>query len=113
MDIHLNILEFCLGVRPYLTRPDENFQFFIFGMGTYNIIESSASYSLSDGIDTVSETFDVSEERFGIAVGGGLEIPLGDTMNLLFQALYRFLFVDELTDGDTISFLGLTAGVAL
>jgi hypothetical protein len=113
LDVHLNIFELSLGVRPYLTQPDENFQLFVFGMGTYNIIESDVGYTLSDGVDTISENFDVNEQRFGIAVGGGLEMPVGDALNFLFQAVYRFVFVDELTNGDTISFLGLTAGVSL
>ena len=113
LDVHLNIFEISLGVRPYLTQPDENFQLFVFGMGTYNIINSDVGYTLSDGVDTVSENFDSSEERFGIAVGGGMEMPVGDTLNFIFQAVYRFIFVDKLTNGDTVNFLGLSAGIAL
>lgn len=112
LDITLSILELCLGIRPYLTPPEANMQFFIFGMGTYNFINSSASFSISDGFDTVSGSDDVTENRFGVAAGGGFEIPIGDSMNIIVQALYRFIFVDELTSGETISFLGITGGVA-
>ena len=55
------------------------------------------------------ESFDETEteNKFGLAVGGGMEMPLTDTMNLIFQGLYRFIFTEE----ENTNFLGVTAGI--
>ena len=113
MDLGLSIMELCVGVRPYLSAPEATTQLFAFGMATYNIMKfkSEGSISYYDYYDQYyyEESFDETEteNKFGLAVGGGMEMPLTDTMNLIFQGLYRFIFTEE----ENTNFLGVTAGI--
>jgi len=112
-----NVTEVSIGVRPYLSSPESNMQFFLFGMGTYNFLKTEINIKYS-GIeyDYITGTyFNVEEEedfkddddKLGIAIGAGIETPMGESMNLIFQGLYRFIF----TEDETTNFLGITAGV--
>lgn len=114
-----NVFELGVGVRPYLSSPEANTQLFVFGMATYNIMKMSVegSYEYYDYYTSTwyTEEYDESfdENKFGIAVGGGLEMPLNERMNLIIQGLYRFIFFskdDDLSD-ENVSFLGVTAGI--
>lgn len=107
-----SVIEIGIGVRPYLTPPEASTQFFIFGMGTYNFLKSEVKveYEYDAYYYTESGTMTVEgdEDKVGLAVGAGLEIPASESMNIIIQALYRFIF----TEDETTSFLGITGGVA-
>ena len=108
LDMSLSILELCVGVRPYLSAPEATTQLFVFGMATYNMMKFKADFTMSDDYGNYYEYSDSGDEnKTGLAIGGGLEMPLGETTNLIFQGLYRFIF----TEDETTSFLGITAGV--
>ncbi|HOX87381.1 MAG TPA: hypothetical protein PKW76_14290 [bacterium] len=100
-----SIIEIGLGIRPYLTPPESMTQFFLFAMGTYNLLSSTIEIT-ADEID-YSEKFEGDEEKPGVAVGAGVEMPASDTMNVILQGLVRFIFTDE----ETTSFVGVTAGL--
>lgn len=98
-----SIVEFGVGFRPYLTAPEANTQFFLFGMGTYNLLKTE--WTLEAFGESLSD--DVDDKKFGIAGGAGLEIPAGETLNIILQGLFRSVF----TEGESTSFVGLTAGL--
>ena len=98
-----SIAEFGVGLRPYLTKPEANTQFFLFGMGTYNALREEATVSGPSG----SEKAELDDSKFGVAVGGGFELPAGEKLNIIIQGLTRFIF----TEDETTSFVGVTAGV--
>jgi hypothetical protein len=111
------IAEFGVGIRPYLTPATANAQIFLFGMGTVNVIKESLEGSYYDPYYDINWTLTDAdpETKFGIAAGGGIEMPAGN-MNLIFQGVARFIFgygedseLDQ--EGETISFLGVTAGL--
>ncbi|MHB2148945.1 hypothetical protein ACX8XP_07820 [Calditrichota bacterium LG25] len=104
IDGSASILELGIGVRPYLTSPEATTQFFLFGMGTYNIIKTEISISYQ-GIDMGSESDET--KKMGVAAGAGLEMPLTETMNMIIQGLYRIIF----TEDENTTFLGVTAGL--
>ncbi|MCD6375530.1 MAG: hypothetical protein J7L94_08390, partial [Caldisericaceae bacterium] len=97
------VFELGVGVRPYLTSPEANTQFFLFGMGTYNILKTEATVSYM-GFSSKSTD---DEKKFGIAGGAGLEMPMTETLNLILQGVYRMIF----TEDESTTFLGVTAGV--
>lgn len=103
LEVNANITELTVGIRPYLSSSEANTQFFLFGTGTYNLLktEITAKYY---GEKATEKT---DEDKFGVAIGAGIEMPMGETTNLIFQGLYRFIF----TEDETTSFLGITAGV--
>ena len=107
LDMSLSILELCVGIRPYLSAPEANTQIFLFGMGTYNVMKTTAELSLSYAGYTESYKASADENKVGLAAGAGIEVPMGATTNLIFQGLYRFIF----TEDETTSFLGITMGV--
>lgn len=112
-----NVTELSVGVRPYLSALESNMQFFLFGMGTYNFLKNDIKIKYSGlEYDFYTGTYynvegeeDVKndDDKFGVAIGAGIETPMGESMNLIFQGLYRFIF----TEDETTSFLGITAGV--
>lgn len=127
-----SIIRFGAGVRPYLTAPEASTQFFLFGNATFNILKSKTelnggSITVTDGINT--ETVELEggvssegdESKFGLAIGGGIEIPAGEKINLIFQGMANFIFTssEEIDLGDgttekvggTTSFVGITAGI--
>ncbi|MCK6621801.1 MAG: hypothetical protein HUU32_12980 [Calditrichaceae bacterium] len=126
-----SIIRFGAGVRPYLTAPEASTQFFLFGNATFNILKSKTelnggSVTVTDGINT--ETLELEggssegdESKIGLAIGGGIEIPAGEKINLIFQGLANFIFTssEEIDLGDgttekvggTTSFVGITAGI--
>ncbi|MBN1349695.1 outer membrane beta-barrel protein [candidate division KSB1 bacterium] len=120
-----NIIELGIGVRPYLSAADAPTQIFAFGMVTYNFIKTKTKinatytetvqeydyYTGSYVERTYTGTSEGEEEwdddKAGVAVGAGIEMPAGESMNLIFQGLYRFIF----TEDETTNFLGITAGL--
>lgn len=98
-----NITELSVGVRPYLSAPEANTQFFLFGLGTYNLLKTKVT--VKGFGEEYEETAD--DDKFGASIGAGIEMPMGETKNLIFQGLYRFIF----TEDETTSFLGITAGI--
>lgn len=141
-----NAFKFGIGIRPYLTPPEASTQLFLFGNATYNILKSKTKYKESingasvtvedvsgnlytytfteqDLIDVGWETQTSSEEkddenRMGIGFGAGIEVPVGEKLNLIFQGMYNLIFTKKIKDeftgeeyGGTTSFIGATAGV--
>ena len=111
------IAEFGLGLRPYLTPATANAQIFLFGMATVNIVKESLDGSYYDPYNEITWYFEDAdpETKFGIAAGAGIEVPAGN-INLIFQGVTRFIFgygedSDLDQEGETISFLGVTAGI--
>lgn len=104
VDGSASVLELGIGVRPYLTSPEASTQFFLFGMGTYNILKDEASLSYNG-----TEFFSISEDskKFGIAGGAGFEMPMTETLNMIIQGVFRMIF----TEDESTTFLGVTAGV--
>lgn len=103
VDATASIVELGVGVRPYLTPATANTQFFLFGMGTYNVLKEKVTATYLGQTETV----EVDGNEFGVAGGAGLEIPAGEKLNIIIQGLTRFIF----TEGSTTSFVGITAGV--
>ncbi len=120
-------LKFGLGLRPYLTPLASPIQLFLFGSGTFNIVRdeeqinggtvqwqdfsgNQRSFDLSDQ-DIINlfgqREFEEDFEKFGISAGGGIEIPAGATVNLIFQGLFNIIFTDE----ESTTFVGVTAGL--
>jgi hypothetical protein len=99
-----NIFELGIGVRPYLTSPEATTQFFLFGMATYNILKEKDDITYNGQTVTSLKNDD---NKFGLAGGPGMEMPLTDTMNLIVQGVYRYIF----TEDEGTSFLGITAGL--
>ncbi|MFQ5606152.1 MAG: hypothetical protein ACE5HS_23010, partial [bacterium] len=87
IDGELTVGELGIGLRPYLTGLDANIQIYLFGMGTYNVVKATFS-------DDFGNELEAKEEKAGIALGGGLEVPAGARFNLLFQALGRTIFTE-------------------
>lgn len=99
-----SIIELGIGIRPYLTSPEMGTQFYLFGMGTYNLMTDKGE--ITDGVDTYGGESDFN--KIGIAGGVGIELPAGESMNIILQGLYRHI----LTEGEATSFLGVTIGLA-
>ncbi len=104
VDGSASVIELGVGLRPYLTSPEANTQMFLYGMLTYNILKTKADLSYNgrnfySGEDT--------EKKFGVALGPGVEIPINDTMNLIGQGVFRYIF----TNDEGTSFLGITTGL--
>lgn len=111
-----SVVELGVGVRPYLTPIDANNQFFLFGMATYNFLKDKADLSYLGQSVTA---WDENDNKFGLAGGAGFEFPAGTSMNVILQGVFRFIFAESQTDpdtgekyGGTISFVGITAGLA-
>jgi len=129
-------IKFGAGVRPYLTSPESSLQFFLFGNASYNLLKSElkSGWDIEGGsLDWVDfnntpqtpipvtaedlaqldiqtsgeETIKGDENKFGIAVGAGVEVPAGSSLNLIFQGLYNIIF----TEDESTSFIGVTGGV--
>jgi hypothetical protein len=103
IDGSASVIEFGVGLRPYLTQPEASTQFFLFGMGTYNILKTEITVSAFGE----SESAEGDEKKFGIAAGAGLEFPAGSTMNIIVQGLFRLIFTEE----ESTSFIGVTGGL--
>jgi hypothetical protein len=99
-----SIIELGVGLRPYLTPPEMGTQFFIFGMGTFNFITDEATITEMG----ISYGGDNTFSKIGVSGGAGLEIPAGESMNIIMQGLVRFIFTDE----DPTSFITVTLGLA-
>ena len=99
-----SVFEIGVGVRPYLSSPESTTQFFLFGMGTFNIFNTKISLSYN-GIDLGSGSDE--EKKFGIAGGAGFEMPMTETLNLIIQGVYRIIF----TEDENTTFLGITTGL--
>lgn len=109
-----SIVELGVGLRPYLTKPDAGTQFFLFGMGTFNLLHDEATVSGGG----VSQNFKEDFNKVGVAVGAGFEIPAGEKLNIIIQGLTRFIFsgtetpqADGSTKKEAVSFVGVTAGL--
>lgn len=107
VDGQLNVGELGIGLRPYLTSTESNLQIYLFGMGTFSTLQFTIPDSEGgEAADTVYKP--------GLALGGGIEIPAGSRVNLLFQVLGRVIFTDTSDTGepDHFQFIGVTGGVA-
>lgn len=104
VDGSASIVELGVGVRPYLTSPEANTQFFLYGMLTYNILKTKSDLSYNGRNFFHGED---KENKFGVALGPGIEIPLNETMNLIGQGVFRYIF----TSDKGTSFLGITTGI--
>lgn len=122
-----NITKVGLGLRPYITPLESPTQIFLFGSAVFNVIRSEEqinggtitwedfsgntnSFEMSDDdIDFLfgGREFKTEDEKFGVAAGGGIEIPAGPTWNLIFQGLFNIIF----TEDESTTFVGVTAGV--
>lgn len=119
-----SVIRFGAGVRPYLTKPESSTQFFLFGNASYNLLKSKLEFTKASltAVDEFGNTLqgEVSgsdlgeastaegdENKFGIAVGAGFEVPAGSSLNLIFQGLYNMIFTEE----NSTSFIGVTAGL--
>ena len=114
-----SMLKVGVGIRPYLTPPTSNLQIFLFGNVSYNMLRTTykdegGTMTIVDVLDNVYEfSFEGSdpivdkENRFGAAAGAGIELPLGESFNLIFQGLYHVVFTEE----ENTTFIGLTAGL--
>ena len=96
-------VELGVGLRPYLTAPEVSTQIFLFGMATYNLLKTEWKVS---GYGNTEEG-SVKNNKPGAALGAGLEIPASESMNLILQGIFRFIF----TEDETTSFVGITAGL--
>ena len=111
-----SVIELGVGLRPYLTPVESNNQFFLFGMATYNFLNDKADISYLGQTDNA---WDEDDKKFGLAAGAGFEFPAGTSINIMLQGVFRFIFAESQTDpdtgekyGGTISFVGITGGVA-
>jgi hypothetical protein len=113
VDGSASVVELGVGVRPYLTKPEANTQFFVFGMGTFNFLHEEFKATFAGQSNTVKS----DANKAGLAAGAGFELPAGEKLNIIVQGLARFIFNKKETDaygnetGGTISFIGVTAGV--
>ncbi|MFZ0390306.1 MAG: hypothetical protein WAN36_07575 [Calditrichia bacterium] len=116
--------KFGAGIRPYLTPPEASTQIFLFGRASYNLLKVKQEF---DGAEVTVEDmfgnqdminispsdlggeadFSSDENKFGVGFGAGLEIPAGESFNMIFQGMYNIIFTDE----DNTSFIGVTAGI--
>ncbi len=106
IDAELSITELGIGIRPYLTSAEASSQIFLFGMGTYNVLNAKAT--VKDVFSGYSSTSEAEEKAWGLAAGAGMEIPAGDRFNIILQGLVRFIFTEE----ENTNFVGVTAGLA-
>ncbi len=103
-----SIVELGIGLRPYLSSPENSTQFFLFGMGTYNLLTTETTVGIEiPGYGSSEESDTGEDDYFGVAAGAGFELPFGSSMNLIIQGLYRFIF----TEDEATSFIGATAGL--
>jgi hypothetical protein len=122
-EVSVNVIRFGGGIRPYLTAPEANTQFFLLGQVNFNIIQNDfkatdlpAEYDPSTG-NLFILTFDDKqfeeaygendENKVGFGLGGGLEIPAGESFNIVLQGLFNII----LTEDESSSFVGVTAGL--
>jgi hypothetical protein len=134
------IIKLGAGIRPYLSSPESATQLFLFANATFNVYREKNS--LNGGSVTVTDNFGTNYEfdfiqdlgfekldielktnKVGIGLGTGIEIPMGPSINLIFQGMYNIIFTKGDYDIDfngTImkykinknhSFIGVTAGV--
>lgn len=103
-----SLMEVGIGLRPYFSAPEATTQVFLLGMATYNAISTEATISYAGYKQTSKD--DVS--KFGVALGGGFEVPAGEKFNIIIQGLTRFIFTSKEGDqGGTTSFIGVTMGL--
>jgi len=120
-------VKFGIGIRPYLTKPEASTQIFLFGTGTYNILNekekfNSATLTIRDQFgnqqtgrvtaedlqnEGAETEFKADDNKFGLAGGIGFEIPAGESLNLIIQGLFNVI----MTENESTSFVGVTAGL--
>ncbi|MGH7452336.1 MAG: hypothetical protein ACRENG_13395 [bacterium] len=122
-DISASLIRFGGGIRPYLTAPEANTQIFLLGQVNYNLINNKYSatdlpyqYDSATTIlqwatfddDTWEQTIGENDENVvGFGLGGGLEIPAGESFNIVLQGLFNIIS----TKDQSTSFVGVTAGL--
>lgn len=122
-EISAAAIRFGGGVRPYITPPESNMQFFLLAQANYNLLNykftaadlpAAYDYTASElwvynfDDNSYEETFGENDENVvGFGFGAGIEIPAGNTYNIVIQALYSVLNTSE----ESTSFLTLTAGL--
>ncbi|MCI0698735.1 hypothetical protein L0337_42890 [candidate division KSB1 bacterium] len=122
-DISARLIRFGGGLRPYLTAPEANTQIFLLAQANYNLINNK--YSATDlpydydptttilqwatfDDDTWEQTIGENDENVvGFGLGGGLEIPAGESFNVVLQGLFNIIS----TKGESTSFVGVTVGL--
>ncbi|RMD93812.1 MAG: hypothetical protein D6813_03395 [Calditrichaeota bacterium] len=111
------------GIRPYLSPVESPVQLFVFGSAIYNAINekeeikggsvtATDNFGNTETINLQPEDFPQSKfeqdiRRFGLALGGGIELPAGQKFNLILQGLFNIIF----TSDEPTSFIGFTAGL--
>ena len=108
---HLTVLELGVGLRPYLTPATASSQIFLFGMPTLNFISEKETYT--DEVYDEEYEYTGDDSNFGFAIGGGIEMPAG-SVNIILQGIYRSILdykPDEGSEGNDLSFVGITAGI--
>jgi hypothetical protein len=122
-DISASLIRFGGGIRPYLTAPEAGTQIFLLGQVSYNLINNN--YSATDlpyeynpataflkwatfDDKAWEQTIGENDEKVaGFGLGGGLEIPAGESFNIVLQGLFNIIS----TKGQSTSFVGVTAGL--
>jgi hypothetical protein len=122
-DISAHLIKFGGGLRPYLTPPEATTQIFLLGQANYNLINNNyqatdlpyaydpntgflqwATFNDGDWERNIGEN---DENVFGFGLGGGFEIPAGNSFNLVLQGLFNLIS----TKNESTSFVGVTAGL--
>jgi opacity protein-like surface antigen len=118
-----------IGLRPYLTSPEASTQIFLFGNASYNWLREKGEFN--SATSTVTEPsgntqditltrnelsefdYDEKDNKFGVGIGAGIEIPASSSINLIFQGLYNIIFTKEsdIEGSKNLSFVGVTAGI--
>jgi opacity protein-like surface antigen len=122
-EISSSLIRFGGGIRPYLTPPEAGTQFFLLGQVNFNIIKNDFSANqLPFEYDQFNDeltvlTFDDKEyeeaieendeNKVGFGLGAGVEIPAGESFNIVLQGLFNII----LTKDESTSFVGATAGL--
>lgn len=117
-----------IGLRPYLSSLESATQFFLFGTCTFNVFRSTCdlnggSLTTKDRLtgNIFADTFTradfiragfpaqlkVEYDKVGLAGGAGLELPAGESLNLIIQGLFNVIF----TEGESTTFIGVTSGL--
>lgn len=122
-DISSHLIRLGGGIRPYLTAPEAGTQIFLLGHVSYNLITNDFNstdlpyaYDVSTGFlqwatlndEQWEQTIGENDDKvLGFGFGGGVEIPAGNSFNLVLQGLFNIIS----TEGESSSFMGVTAGV--
>ncbi len=121
----LNTNIFSANLLAYLTPPDAATGFYITGGASYYQIDVSdlditMEYLGQSETQTIEMEDDI-DDKFGFNVGGGIEFNAGGMLNVFAEGRYNYLFEEEEgpdfedggTDGGSISFISIVAGLRI